>query len=72
MSVAKNSAALKPQNLTKSRDMTCPTFSKLTGTFNLCKWTQTKTNVTLWQPIKLTPVIRRWLNWKEMYLWAKQ
>ena len=52
--------------------MTCPTFSKLTGTFNLCKWTQTKANVILWQPIKLTPVIRRWLNWKEMYLWAKQ
>ena len=71
MSVAKTFSSSKPKKLTKSHDMTRPTFSKLTRTFNLCQWTQTKTKVVLWQPIKLIPVISRGLNRKKMYLWAK-
>ena len=60
-----------PQKFTKSLDMNSPTFSKLTGTFNLCQCTQTKTKVVLWQVFKLITVISRGLNVKEMYLRAK-
>ena len=35
MSVAKEFRSPKPQKLTKSQDMTRPSFSKLTGTFKL-------------------------------------
>ena len=71
MSVAKEFRSPKPQKLTKSQDMTRPTFSKLTGTFKLHQWTQTKTKVPLCQLMKLMLVINRGLNRKEMYLWAK-
>ena len=61
----------EPQKLTKSNDMTRSTFSKLTWTFKLHQWTQTKTKIPLWQRIKLILVMSRGLNRKEMYLWAK-
>ena len=52
MSVAMKFSSSKPQKLTKSHDMTRSTFSKLTGTFNLCQLTQNqRTIVVLWQPI---------------------
>ena len=61
----------RPQKLTKSHDMTPHTISKLTGTLKLHQWTQSKTEVSLWQHTKLIPVISRGLNRKEMCLWAK-
>ena len=71
MSVAKEFRNSMLQKLMKSHDMTRPTFLKVIGTFKFHQWTQTKTKVPLWQPIKLIPVISRGLNRKEMNLWAK-
>ena len=68
----KNSAVLSYKNYRNRKIwLVRPTFSKLTATFKLHQWTQTKTKVPLWQPIKLIYVISRRLNRKEMHLWAK-
>ena len=67
MYVAKKFISSKPKKLTqKSHDMTSPTFSKLTRTFNLYQRTKTETKAVLWQPIKSIPVTSRALNRKEM------
>ena len=71
ISVAKKFRSSKPQKLTKSHVMIRSNFSKLIETFQLHQWTQTKTKVPLWQPIKLIPVTSRRLNRKEMYQCAK-
>ena len=64
ISVAKKISSSKLQ---KSHDMTRPTFPKLTASFNLFQWTQTKTKIALWQPIKLIYVISRGLNKKRKW-----